>query len=211
MASALDKSEDVPSPSEVRTEVERMAASEIFRSSPQLAAFLRFVVEAVLGGQSGRIKGYTIGVEVLRRDVSFDPQLDPIVRVEATRLRRAIERYYAGPGAGDDIVIDLPRGGYVPLFRRRKLGDGVPRHEAGSLVVAARREVEAHAAPGHWMPTLRIAPFVVFGTPQSRAIGVERLSGKLSEQQFSMRMNRICSGDVRGLRSDEPLRSSAGV
>ena len=65
MASALDKSEDVPSPSEVRTEVERMAASEIFRSSPQLAAFLRFVVEAVLGGQSGRIKGYTIGVEVL--------------------------------------------------------------------------------------------------------------------------------------------------
>ena len=69
------------------------------RSSPR---FLLFVVEAVLRGKGERLKGYTIGVEVLRRDINFDPQIDPIVRVEATRLRRAIERYYAGPGAGDD-------------------------------------------------------------------------------------------------------------
>ena len=70
----------------------------MFSRSPQLGAFLRFVVEAVLHGKADRIKAYTIGVEVLRRDTKFDPQLDPIVRVEATRLRRAIERYYAGPG-----------------------------------------------------------------------------------------------------------------
>jgi tetratricopeptide (TPR) repeat protein len=112
-----------PTPEEIRDAVDRLIVSSVFARSPQLGAFLRFVVEAVLHGKSDRIKAYTIGVEVLRRDVKFDPQIDPIVRVEATRLRRTMERYYAGPGADDPIVIDLPRGSYVPTFRRR---DGEP-------------------------------------------------------------------------------------
>jgi TolB-like protein len=109
----------VPAPDEVRGQLERMAASDEFSRSPQLGAFLRFVVEAALDGKSDRIKAYTIGVDVLRRDTKFDPQLDPIVRVEATRLRRTIDRYYAGPGADDLIRIDLPRGSYIPTFTRR--------------------------------------------------------------------------------------------
>ncbi len=110
---------DVPTPGEVRGTLDRIVTSDVFRSSPQLASFLNFVVEAVLRGTSDRIKGYTIGVEVLRRDTKFDPQIDPIVRVEATRLRRALERYYAGPGLNEPVIIDLPRGSYVPIFRRR--------------------------------------------------------------------------------------------
>ena len=110
---------DVPKPDAVRAALERIVVSDIFRSSPQLAAFLNFVVEAVLHGKSDRIKGYTIGVEVLRRDIKFDPQIDPIVRVEATRLRRTLERYYSGPGLDDSVIIDLPRGSYVPTFRHR--------------------------------------------------------------------------------------------
>ena len=113
---------DLPSPDEIRRAVDRVVVSDVFNRSPQLAAFLRFVVEAVLHNRQDRIKAYTIGVEVLRRDVRFDPQLDPIVRVEATRLRRAIERYYAGPGIDDPLLIDLPRGSYVPTFRRREAG-----------------------------------------------------------------------------------------
>src|SRR5882724_1300057 len=108
-----------PTAAEITAAVERMIASEVFSRSPQLGAFLRFVTDATLRGKSDRIKAYTIGVEVLRRDPSFDPQIDPIVRVEATRLRRAIERYYAGPGLEDAIIIDLPRGSYVPTFNRR--------------------------------------------------------------------------------------------
>ena len=108
------------SPEDVRAELDRMAVSEVFLRSPQLVAFLRYVVESTLHGKQNRIKAYTIGVEVLRRDVKFDPQLDPIVRVEATRLRRAIERYYATAGASGPIIIDLPRGSYVPTFRRRE-------------------------------------------------------------------------------------------
>jgi len=110
-----------PNPDEIRTATDRITVSDVFARSPQLGSFLRFVVDATLSGKSSRIKAYTIGVEVLRRDTSFDPQIDPIVRVEATRLRRAIERYYAGPGADDPIIVDLPRGTYVPTFRRRDL------------------------------------------------------------------------------------------
>jgi hypothetical protein len=83
---------NLPTPDEVRAQLERMTASDDFNRSPQLGAFLRFVVESVLQGKSDRIKAYTIGVDVLRRDAKFDPQLDPIVRVEATRLRRTIDR-----------------------------------------------------------------------------------------------------------------------
>jgi hypothetical protein len=111
---------NAPAPAEIRAAVERMIASDVFVRSPQLGAFLRFVTDATLSGKSDRIKAYTIGIEVLRRDTSFDPQLDPIVRVEATRLRRAIERYYAGSGQDEPIVLDLPRGSYVPAFRLRE-------------------------------------------------------------------------------------------
>ena len=102
-----------------RMALDRLLASETFRASPQLATFLRFVVEATLRGESSRIKGYTIGVEAFGRPENFDPQIDPIVRVEATRLRRTLERYYAGPGASDPIVFEMTRGSYVPAIRRR--------------------------------------------------------------------------------------------
>jgi tetratricopeptide (TPR) repeat protein len=103
---------------EIRQALERMAASEAFRGSPQLISFLRYVVEATLRGQADRIKGYTIATEALGRTVDFDPQADPIVRVEATRLRRALNRYHASSAAPDDVRIDLPLGSYVPVFRR---------------------------------------------------------------------------------------------
>jgi tetratricopeptide (TPR) repeat protein len=114
---------DAPSPDDIRAAVNRMIMSDVFGRSAQLGAFLRYVVEAVLHGKSDRIKAYTIGIEVLRRDVKFDPQLDPIVRVEATRLRRTIERYYSSAGVDDVVIIDLPRGSYVPTFRLRESAD----------------------------------------------------------------------------------------
>ena len=119
-----------------RMALDRLLASETFRASPQLATFLRFVVEATLRGESSRIKGYTIGVEAFGRPENFDPQIDPIVRVEATRLRRTLERYYAGPGASDPIVFEMTRGSYVPAIRRRvenEAGAGPPPSAADIL------------------------------------------------------------------------------
>jgi hypothetical protein len=107
---------------DVRAAVERIIASPGFRSSPQLVALLGFIVDATLRGKADYIKAYTVGTDALGRDPNFDPQRDPIVRVEAGRLRRALAVYYGGDGIDDQVVIEIPRGRYVPTFRRR---DGV--------------------------------------------------------------------------------------
>lgn len=107
-----------PSPSEIRLALDRILASPAFAKSGQLTSFLRFVVEEMLAGRGGTIKAYTIAVDALGRDANFDPQLDAIVRVEAGRLRQALAHYYATDGRFDPIVIELPRGHYVPTFHR---------------------------------------------------------------------------------------------
>ncbi|MEQ8598706.1 MAG: tetratricopeptide repeat protein [Devosia sp.] len=88
---------------------------EIARS-PQLARFLSYIVERQLAGEGQSIKAYSIAVDVFGRPSDFDPQADPIVRVQARRLRSLLDQYYRGPGADDDIQIQLPIGRYVPEF-----------------------------------------------------------------------------------------------
>jgi hypothetical protein len=110
-----------PTEEEVHAALDRVIASEPLRSSPQLIAFLRFVVEGTLRGEGHLIKAYTIAVEALGRGADFDPNTEPIVGVEAGRLRRALERYYAGLGAADPILIHIPLGHYVPEFQRSQV------------------------------------------------------------------------------------------
>jgi hypothetical protein len=132
---------EVPNADQVLAALARIVASSVFRSSPQIAAFLTFVVKAVLEGKGDRIKGYTIGVEVLRREETFDPQIDPIVRVEATRLRRALDRYYAGPGQSDSVILTLPRGSYAPTFKLRTDALDDPDAKYHLLDQAAKRRL----------------------------------------------------------------------
>ncbi len=115
----FNAAEDKPHVDEIRQELGRIVGSAVFRDSLRLTRFLAFVVEAALAGNSDKIKAYTIAVEALGRSASFDPQADSIVRVEAGRLRQALARYYAEAGGNDPLVIDVPRGAYVPIFRRR--------------------------------------------------------------------------------------------
>src|SRR4051794_33795449 len=102
-----------------RAALARVVASEPFRHAPRLVAFLTFVVEKTLSGEAAAIKGYTIATQALGRPDDFDPQTDPIVRVEAGRLRRALQTYYAGEGADDPIRIGIPLGSYVACFEQR--------------------------------------------------------------------------------------------
>lgn len=104
-----------PTPEEIRVQLERILSSPEFAVPARGCAFLRYVVEETLAGRSTRIKGYTIAIEVFGRDETFT-QDDPVVRIEAGRLRRALERYYLVSGQDDAVRIDIPKGTYVPNF-----------------------------------------------------------------------------------------------
>jgi serine/threonine-protein kinase len=98
--------------------------------------FLRFTVEHCIDGRGEELKEYLIGVEVFDRRASYDPRLDPIVRVEARRLRSKLKQYYEGDGHDDDIVIELPKGSYVPAFRERRTPQQRARPEPQSNAIA---------------------------------------------------------------------------
>ena len=100
----------------INKQLSRILASPRFTASKRLSRFLSFVVKQSQKGQSGRIKQYTIAVEALGYGNDFDPQSDPAVRIQARRLRRALDRYYETLGTSDPIRIDIPKGAYVPIF-----------------------------------------------------------------------------------------------
>jgi len=105
--------------SAVLEHLEKVLSSEVFRTAGRSSKLLRFLVEETVAGRADRLKDYTLGAVALGRGDSFDPRIDPIARVEASRLRSRLDLYYATDGATDPVVILLPKGGYVPLFEPR--------------------------------------------------------------------------------------------
>ncbi|RNJ46275.1 MULTISPECIES: hypothetical protein [Mesorhizobium] len=103
-----------------RAQLSLILNSADFDATGREHRFLGYVVEEALSGRGDRIKAYSIAVEVFGRGESFDPQTDPIVRIEAGHLRRALERYYLTSGQADPILIAIPKGGYIPVFSRRE-------------------------------------------------------------------------------------------
>jgi serine/threonine-protein kinase len=106
-----------PSPADQLT---RILASDTFQQADRLKRFLTFVVKEALAGRQDDLKEYVIGVRVFRKEETFDPRTDPIVRVQARRLRAKLARYYREEGLTDALIIDLPKGGYAPVFRPRQ-------------------------------------------------------------------------------------------
>ncbi len=107
---------DKPAAAAVRDQLARIISSLEFQNSKRLSDFLSFVVNETLAGRDKQLKGYTIALAVLKRDENFDPDGDPIVRIEAGRLRRALEKYYLTTGVQDSLLITIPKGRYVPTF-----------------------------------------------------------------------------------------------
>jgi serine/threonine-protein kinase len=111
----------------VGAQLERILSSPLFAQSPRLRAFLRYVVDAHRSGEPQSLKEYAIATEVFERGSDFDPRLDPIVRVQAAKLRSRLIEYYAADGASDPIVISIPKGAYVPEIRQGGLINGPAR------------------------------------------------------------------------------------
>jgi adenylate cyclase len=107
-----------PANDEAVAALNRVLGSEVFEAAGRAREFLTFIVQETLAGRGDRLKGYSIAVQVFERPADFDAQTDPLVRVEAGRLRRRLAEYYQGQGRDDAVRIELPRGGYTPVFSR---------------------------------------------------------------------------------------------
>src|SRR5215471_11120553 len=94
----------------------KILQSAPFRDAEILKRFLRYTVEHTLHGEGGKLKEYRLGIEVFNRQSSFDPRLDPVVRMAARRLRNKLRQYYEGEGKSDPIRIDVPKGSYSATF-----------------------------------------------------------------------------------------------
>jgi len=103
----------------VREHLDKILASKEFVHADSLRRFLSYTVEKAIDGDPGSLKESLLGTQLFGRGDAFDPRIDPIVRVQAGKLRTRLERYYAGDGRSDAVIIDFPKGGYVPVFHLR--------------------------------------------------------------------------------------------
>jgi hypothetical protein len=123
---AVNKPAHSISPEAVRKQLRKILRSDGFIHAERMKAFLVFIVEETLAGRSGQLCQYSIGVSVFKRSESFDPAIDPIVRNDARRLRHKLLEYYERVSSQDEqVIIAVPKGGYVPSFSR-----GGPCHPA---------------------------------------------------------------------------------
>lgn len=146
----------------IRTQLNRIVASPEFAQSKRLCRFLQFLVDRALDGGTDYLKGYTIAVEVFERPATFDPAVDPVVRVTASRLRAKLREYYVREGGEDLIEIDLPKGSYTPKFAFRHAS--VSAAATGMTIVQDRekmaRPASVHLRSTENQPSLAVLPFV---------------------------------------------------
>jgi len=114
--------------------LERVLSSPTFQQGDRLKRFLKFIVLEAVAGRRHELKEYVIGVQVFGKEDTFDPRTDPIVRVQARRLRAKLVRYYREEGRADETVIELPKGGYAPVFKQRDTPVLIKRSVAAALV-----------------------------------------------------------------------------
>jgi hypothetical protein len=154
-------------------QLERVLHSRTLQNSENLKAFLRFVVEKTLANEDVQLKEFTIATEVFGRRSDYDPRIDSVVRVQAGRLRTKLQEYYTAEGKNDQIIIDLPKGHYHPVF-------SCPHAESREISAPGALTSERLQANGH--PALTAAegqPQVEKVAPRSRARAVAFVLGGL--------------------------------
>ena len=149
----------------VAAALERILESQEFARSWRLKALLRYLVDKAVRGEQDDLKEYSIALAVFERASSFDPRDDTIVRSQARRLRQVLATYYQTPaGRGDPVRIEIPKGGYVPVFQVCAAADGpAPRN---SPVWWRRRRV--------WAAVGATAVLAVALVPVLRSLGLLR-------------------------------------
>src|SRR5689334_21267039 len=104
----------------IRAALDKILASPGFANADRISRFLRYAVDETLNGQTNKLKESLLGIDVFGRKPTYDPRVDAVVRTEAVKLRARLREYYESEGREDEVVIDLPKGGYIPAFRHRE-------------------------------------------------------------------------------------------
>lgn len=191
-----------------RAELARVLHSELFTRAPMLGHLLSYLCEKTFAGESNEIKEYSIALDVLGRDASFDQDSDSIVRVHANRLRKRLAEYYATLGAGDPVYISIPVGQYVPVFEQKF----VPAlTETAEPATAAADEVVTLVTRGRTAKRRRIWPlFMIAGV-------IVMAAGLLTIRQWKSRSGAVPASsrfapDVQiGLPAGDEVRILAGA
>jgi len=194
-AGASNASPAAPAPESVHQQLHRILKSRIFSRSKELCRFLQFAVEQKLRNRSVRLKEYLIGVTVFDRGETFNPGTDPIVRVQARRLRSKLSLYYETEGRADSVVIELPCGGYVPVFRFRTAGASQPSHAP----------VPFNAACADSRRSVVVLPFINIGPGENERFSdglTEELTHVLSRDSGLRVMSRTSAFHFKGKTDD---------
>ena len=183
----------------IREQLVRILNSGPFHQSQRRQRFLEYLVNETLAGRGERLKAYNVALEVFDRPETFDPTIDPLVRIEAARLREKLREYYGTEGQSDAIHIDLPKGTYAPLIEFREGEQQVKsvskRRMRWQITVPALALILMLGAAGAWLTRDLWVPapegaaeHPVLGMPEGPAIAVlpfVNLSGDPKQEYFS--------------------------
>lgn len=150
-SSTPEKAEQhLPGKADVLAQLENILAHPPFSTADRLTAFLRYVVSESLEGRAALLKQFSIGIDVFGRGETFDPASDPIVRIQAGRVRRALARYYTEAGTADPIRIAIPVGSYAAVFTyAENIGADAPANGASASPTGMPP-----------MPVIAVMPFI---------------------------------------------------
>lgn len=162
--------QDRVSEREARTELSRLLSDPQFRLTERNRNFLRFVTTEMFEGRAARVKAYAIAVDVFGRPPDFDPINDPIVRIEATRLRASLAQYYESRIEEGSVRIELPRGKYIPIFTK------APPQAEGPDDADAPADLEVGETSPGWRNSISKRRLVLSAIAASVAFGVIWLS-----------------------------------
>jgi TolB-like protein len=206
-----------PDSGQIREQLERMLASPTFAGAGRHSRLLRFVVERTLAGRGDELKEYVLGTEVFDRADSYDPRIDSIVRVEARRLRNRLEEYYRTAGIADPVVIDVPRGNYVPTFSLRTLAPAIPsepparraapavvvrtRTRSAGMLAAAATFLLAIVALVSWLIPFRTSPAQASAGPSMAVLRFQHYTTNSADALLAARLTDAVTTELARLRT----------
>lgn len=121
----------------VHAQLERLLAHPLFAHSKRYPALLAYVVEQSIKGNGPELKERTLGIEVFKREPDYDANADPIVRITAGEIRKRLAQYYIDPAHTNELLIELPAGGYQAYFHKPQVNEQTQEQPASGRTETA--------------------------------------------------------------------------